>query len=175
MGSEVRAILAGIPGNVPASVSLLRTVKEPSVLELLFGCVVAHFLRNLSVSALTLSRKKGGTFMITKRMCGRILFGSASTLLVSAMAFAQYLPGGAGQQQPNMPNQQHPRTPTTGTMGPDTSLANQQAMADQAFVRKALEGGAAEVQLGRLAQQKSQSDDVKQFGQKMVEDHTELG
>jgi putative membrane protein len=60
-------------------------------------------------------------------------------------------------------------------MGPDPSSANQQAMADQAFVRKALEGGAAEVQLGQLAQQKSQSDDVKQFGQKMVEDHTQLG
>ena len=47
-------------------------------------------------------------------------------------------------------------------------------MADQAFVRKALEGGAAEIQLGQLAQQKSQSEDVKQFGQKMVEDHTQL-
>jgi putative membrane protein len=112
--------------------------------------------------------------MITKRMCGRILLCSASTLLVSAMAVAQYQPGGTGQQQqPNMPNQQ-PVTPSTGTMGPDSSLANQQAMADQAFVRKALEGGAAEVQLGQLAQQKSQSEDVKQFGQKMVEDHTQL-
>lgn len=60
-------------------------------------------------------------------------------------------------------------------MGPDNSLANQQASADQAFVRKALEGGATEVQLGQLAQQKSQSEDVKQFGQKMVEDHTQLG
>jgi hypothetical protein len=75
--------------------------------------------------------------MITKRMCSRILLCSASTLLVRAMAVAQYQPGGAGQQQqPNMPNQQ-PVTPSTGTMGPDSSLANQQAMADQAFVRKA--------------------------------------
>jgi len=90
------------------------------------------------------------------------------------MAVAQYQPGGAGQQQPNMPNQQQPVTPSTGTMGPDSSLANQQATADQAFVRKALEGGAVEVQLGQLAQQKSQSEDVKQFGQKMVEDHTQL-
>ncbi len=57
----------------------------------------------------------------------------------------------------------------------DTNPEDQQAMMDQAFVRKALEGGAAEVQLGQLAQQKSQSDDVKQFGQKMVEDHTQLG
>jgi putative membrane protein len=48
-------------------------------------------------------------------------------------------------------------------------------MFDQEFLKKALEGGAAEVQLGQLAQQKSQSDDVKQFGQKMVADHTQLG
>ena len=30
------------------------------------------------------------------------------------------------------------------------------------------------MQLGKLAQQKAQSDDVKQFGQKMVTDHTQL-
>jgi putative membrane protein len=111
--------------------------------------------------------------MLTKRMCSRILLCSASTLLVSAMALAQYPPGGAGQQQPNVPNQL-PATPSTGTMGADSSLASQQAIADQTFVRKALEGDAVEVQLGQIAQQKSQSPDVKQFGQKMVEDHTQL-
>jgi putative membrane protein len=119
--------------------------------------------------------KKGGSFMITKRMYSRLLLCSASTVLLSAMAVAQYQPGGAGQQQPNTPTQQ-PTNPSTGTMGPDNnSLANQQATADQTFVRKALEGGAAEVQLGQLAQQKSQSEDVKKFAQKMVEDHTQLG
>lgn len=112
--------------------------------------------------------------MVTKRIGSRILLCSASTLLATTLALAQSQPGGAGQQQPGMPSQQ-PITPTQGTMGPDSGLANQQAMADQAFVRKALEGSAAEVQLGQLAQQKSQSEDVKQFGQKMVEDHTQLG
>jgi len=111
--------------------------------------------------------------MISMKMCNKILLCSASTLLASVIGVAQSQPGGAGQQQPNMPNQ--PTSPAMGTPGMDSSLANQQAMADQAFVRKALEGGAAEVQLGQLAQQKSQSDDVKQFGQKMVEDHTQLG
>jgi putative membrane protein len=48
-------------------------------------------------------------------------------------------------------------------------------MNDRDFVKKALEGGDAEVQLGQLAQQKSQSDDVKQFAQKMVQDHTQMG
>jgi putative membrane protein len=111
--------------------------------------------------------------MITKRMYSRILLCSAFTILLNALAVAQLQPGGSGQQQPNMPTQ--PTNPSTGTMGTDNSLANQQASMDQAFVRKALEGGATEVQLGQLAQQKSQSQDVKQFGQKMVEDHTQLG
>lgn len=46
---------------------------------------------------------------------------------------------------------------------------------DKKFVQAALQGGAAEVQLGQLAVQKSKSEDVKQFGQKMIDDHTKLG
>lgn len=46
---------------------------------------------------------------------------------------------------------------------------------DKKFVHSALEGGNAEVKLGQLAAQKGSSDDVKQFGQKMVDDHTKLG
>jgi putative membrane protein len=47
--------------------------------------------------------------------------------------------------------------------------------ADKSFVKDALKGGMAEVKLGQLAAQKGNSDDVKQFGQKMVDDHTKLG
>ena len=46
------------------------------------------------------------------------------------------------------------------------------APADQAFVRKAAEGGMAEVELGKLAQEKGSSADVKTFGQRMVDDHS---
>src|ERR1700756_2463128 len=46
---------------------------------------------------------------------------------------------------------------------------------DKKFVRDALEGGNAEVQLGQLAVQKANSQDVKQFGQKMIDDHTKMG
>jgi putative membrane protein len=48
-------------------------------------------------------------------------------------------------------------------------------MQDKDFVHSALEGGMAEVQMGQLAEQKASSDDVKQFGQKMVQDHTQIG
>ncbi len=48
------------------------------------------------------------------------------------------------------------------------------SMSDKHFVSEAIKGGLAEVQMGQLAQQKSSSDDVKNFGRKMVEDHTKL-
>ncbi|MGD0212037.1 MAG: DUF4142 domain-containing protein [Terriglobales bacterium] len=44
--------------------------------------------------------------------------------------------------------------------------------ADKKFVREAAEGGMAEVELGQLAVQKASSDDVKKFGQRMVDDHS---
>jgi putative membrane protein len=46
---------------------------------------------------------------------------------------------------------------------------------DKKFVQEVLQGGTAEVQLGQLASQKASSEDVKQFGQKMVDDHTKMG
>ncbi len=43
---------------------------------------------------------------------------------------------------------------------------------DKAFVEKAAQGGVAEVQMAQLAQQKTDSADVKQFAQTMIDDHT---
>jgi putative membrane protein len=73
--------------------------------------------------------------------------------------------------QPGRPQQQSSHAqqdsgPNAGDVG--------QVMQDKMFLRKAAEGGIAEVKLGQLAAQKASSDDVKAFGQKMVEDHTKL-
>lgn len=44
--------------------------------------------------------------------------------------------------------------------------------ADATFMKKAARGGAAEVELGQLAVQKASNAQVKEFGQRMVNDHT---
>ena len=43
--------------------------------------------------------------------------------------------------------------------------------ADRQFMDKAAQGGMAEVELGQLAQQNGQSQQVKDFGKRMVDDH----
>lgn len=46
------------------------------------------------------------------------------------------------------------------------------AVNDNDFAKDAAQGGMAEVKLGQLAEDKGQSDAVKNFGKKMVEDHS---
>ena len=111
---------------------------------------------------------------------GGSLLAIASLALFSVVpAMAQQNPGAQNsaspstQPTPGAPNSGNPTTRDpmmTGNQGADTGKSM-----DKMFVRKALQGGMAEVQLGQLAQQKSSNDDVKQFGQKMVDDHTKLG
>ena len=59
-----------------------------------------------------------------------------------------------------------------------TSVAIAQSNAsddDKKFVEAALRGGMSEVDLGNLAAKRGASEDVKNFGQMMVTDHTKLG
>ena len=61
---------------------------------------------------------------------------------------------------------------STGSQTTATISSGQRASSDREFVRKAAQGGLAEVQLGQLATEKAASPEVKQFGQRMVDDHT---
>ena len=47
--------------------------------------------------------------------------------------------------------------------------------ADKDWVEASLDAGMAEVELGRLAEQRASNPDVKQFAQMMVRDHTKAG
>jgi putative membrane protein len=44
--------------------------------------------------------------------------------------------------------------------------------ASQAFLKKAIEGNYAEIEMGKLAQQNGQNDSVKQYGQMLSGDHS---
>jgi putative membrane protein len=57
--------------------------------------------------------------------------------------------------------------PTTS----DARMAKSGGAADSRFIMHAAEDNLAEVQLGKLAQERASSDDVKKFGERMATDH----
>ncbi len=102
-----------------------------------------------------------------------VLIPLACAACLSIPATAQMNGGGMQQTPPVGQQQQQPGMVPGGIPG-NTDDSPGQIM-DKAFVRKALEGGMVEVQLGQLALQKSNNADVKQFAQQMIDDHTKLG
>jgi putative membrane protein len=59
----------------------------------------------------------------------------------------------------------------TKTSPAQHKTADSKMAGDHHFVTDAAIGGMAEVELGRLATEKAENADVKQFGQRMVDDH----
>jgi putative membrane protein len=57
------------------------------------------------------------------------------------------------------------------SMKSNSGVAQKASKDDQTFLQEAIEGDMAEVQAGKLAQQNGQSEDVKQFGQMLEQDH----
>jgi putative membrane protein len=108
--------------------------------------------------------------MNTNRSPIRILIFTA-VFFVGAAALAQGQQPSTGSQP--MPSQQPQQQTTPGAMN-GAPTDNAASPGDQIFVESIFKSDAAEVELGQLAQQKSQSDDVKQFGQKMVLNRTKL-
>jgi putative membrane protein len=94
--------------------------------------------------------------MISTKIGGRFLICIALTLLASLTMHGQNTDG-------------MPRLGST-----DSEAKGPHSFADQAFVKSVMERDAGEEQLGHLAQQKAQSDDVKKLGQKTAEARTSL-
>ena len=59
-----------------------------------------------------------------------------------------------------------------GAAGEQTGMRNMSSQ-DRNFIMDAAMGGMMEVELGRIAAQQGASDAVKQFGQRMVDDHSQ--
>src|SRR5580704_8106786 len=99
----------------------------------------------------------------------RIVALGGAMLLCGSMGFAQ-MHGSAPQtgQTPGQPSGQNP------SMDPQMNgmQAGQPSPVDRMFVGKAMQGGLAEVQLGQLTLQKSNNPQVKEFAQRMIDDHT---
>ena len=99
-------------------------------------------------------------------------FASACVFLCAQPAFTQGPGGMAGQSPSTMQGRTAPGQ-TPGMNGPmDTSV--QSKVDDKKFARDAALDGMIAVQLGKLAAEKASRDDVKQFGQKLVEERTKV-
>ena len=106
----------------------------------------------------------------------RVILLGAAAVLCPAVLLAQSDPLSTPASQTQQPNRS-PQMPTPApsmqdSIGHPNDTA--QEMKDKMFLRKAGEGGLAQVQLGKLAVEKASSQDVKDFGQKMVDEHTKM-
>jgi putative membrane protein len=76
-----------------------------------------------------------------------------------------------GSQAPNMGTDSG-KSSKSSKSDSSSASSGQLSAADKKFVTDAAQGGMAEVELGQLATQNAESQEVKDFGQRMVTDHT---
>ncbi len=104
----------------------------------------------------------------------KMVAAAGAVLLCGSMALAQAGPPSGAGSPSQSPSQTNPSMDSQQQLNGMNGAAQNTAM-DKMFVKKALQGGMAEVQLGQLTLQKSNNDQVKQFAQRMIDDHTKLG
>ncbi len=115
--------------------------------------------------------------MIRSKMCKRIAALTLAAGLAAPLASRaaddtnRNLAPNAGQNSGGTPGA-IPANPGNAASATDKNAAGSLASSDRDFVMKAANGGMLEVKLGQLATQRAQSEQVKKFGQKMVDDHS---
>jgi len=100
----------------------------------------------------------------------RTIVLAGAMLLCGSMAIAQAPQGSPGPESQAPGGQSPSMDPQMNGM----QGANQPNPMDRMFVSKAMQGSMAEVQLAQMTLQKSSNDQVKQFAQRMIDDHTKL-
>ena len=93
-------------------------------------------------------------------MLNKLIRGATLPIVLAAFSSICMVTGAAAQSSSD-------KTASDNSGASSSKLA----AADRQFIKKAAQGGLAEVQLGQLATEKADSPDVKQFGQKVVDDH----
>jgi putative membrane protein len=99
----------------------------------------------------------------------RIVALGGAMLLCGSMGFAQM--HGSASPSSQAPGQNPSTDPQMNGM---QTAAGQPSPVDKMFVSKAMQGSLAEVQLGQMTLQKSNNAQVKEFAQRMIDDHTKL-
>jgi putative membrane protein len=116
--------------------------------------------------ALLIENPSGGKMSKRFLVCA-IFAGFVSLAIAQQMGLLSS--SGSSNQSSNHPMSAHSMSAQSMSAARSSSVLS---ASDRRFIKEAAEGGMAEVELGRLAQLKGSSDDVKKFGQRMVEDHT---
>lgn len=109
-----------------------------------------------------MSRKAGSLSIV-------LVATATASLMLGAGVQAQYGGGDAAKST------QKPASRPAGARSSQAKPASGVKVADKNFLTHAAQGGEAEVELGRLAQEKAADAQVKSFGQRMETDHSKAG
>lgn len=93
---------------------------------------------------------------------------------ILTFTFVAGLSAAIAQTQPPPPasSSSQPHTSHSAAASKSSTETGALSGSDRTFVRKAAEGGVAEVQLGQLAKEKGSNSAVKDFGDRMMKDHS---
>jgi len=110
--------------------------------------------------------------MMMRKQFTRFALVAGAAWVVNGAAFAQQS-GTTRSSQTGQTTQgtTDTRPATQSGSAQRSATTGQLSSADQTFLKEAATGGLMEVELGRLATEKASSSEVKQFGQRMVDDH----
>jgi putative membrane protein len=96
----------------------------------------------------------------------------------SAMAIAQTSNPASSQTNPPATSSQSTTKGSHGNHAADHGMSSGHGMgvmvgkSDEQFLTKAAQGGMMEVEVGRLAQEKGSTNEIKEYGRKLEQDHT---